>query len=229
MYDLHYAPDNASLILRLVMESANLPFRAVLVDRSTRQQDSAAYRALNPTGLIPTLITPQGPISETAACLLFLSETHPEANLAPQAGQPLRANFLKWLFFISNTVHADLRQIFYPDQYVPDPAIPEHARLLSARMLRHFALLDAAAAQSPALFTAPSALGYYTATLMRWPMLYPKPVARWFKITDFPALRAMALALETLPATHRAAAAEGLGPTPFTNPQYACPFEGSAT
>jgi glutathione S-transferase len=229
MYDLHYAPDNASLILRLVMEAANLPYRAVLVDRSTRQQDTSAYRALNPTGLIPTLITPQGPISETAACLLFLSETHPKANLAPQAGQLLRADFLKWLFFLSNTVHADLRQIFYPDQYVPAQAIPEHARLLSARMIRHFTLLDDAAAQTPALFAAPSILGYYTATLMRWSMLYPKTAARWFTITDFPALHTMALALETLPATHRACAAEGLGPTPFTNPQYACPPEGSAT
>ncbi|MGO4907055.1 glutathione S-transferase family protein [Pseudorhodobacter sp. W20_MBD10_FR17] len=229
MYELHYAPDNASLILRLVMEAADLPYRAVLVDRSNRQQDSAAYRALNPTGLIPTLITPQGPISETAACLLWLSETHPEANLAPQAGQPMRAAYLKWLFFMSNTVHADLRQIFYPEQYVPVQAIAEHARLMSARMIRHFTLLDSAAAQTPALFAAPSVLGYYTATLMRWPMLYPKTAARWFKITNFPALHSMALALESLPATHRAADAEGLGPTPFTNPQYACPPEGSAT
>jgi glutathione S-transferase len=229
MYELHYAPDNASLILRLVMEAANLPYRTVLVDRSIRQQDSAAYRALNPTGLIPTLITPQGPISETAACLLWLSETHPEAGLAPQAGHPLRAEFLKQLVFISNTAHADLRQIFYPDQYVPANAIPEHASLLAARMIRHFGLLDKAAAQYPSLFSAPSILGYYTATLMRWPMLYPKSAKRWFKIADFPALHSIALALETLPATHRAAAAEGLGPTPFTNPQYACPPEGSAT
>jgi glutathione S-transferase len=229
MYDLHYAPDNASLILRLVLEAANLPYRAILVDRSTRQQDSIAYRALNPTGLIPTLITPNGPISETAACLLWLSETHPNAVLAPQAGQPGREAFLKWLFFISNTAHADLRQIFYPDQYVPADANAAHAALLSARMIRHFTVLNETAAQTPDLFAAPSVLGYYTATLMRWPMLYPKNGARWFKITDFPALHAMALALEALPATQTAARAEGLGPTPFTNPQYACPPEGSAT
>jgi glutathione S-transferase len=229
MYELHYAPDNASLILRLVMEATGLPYRAILVDHSRRQQDSAAYRALNPTGLIPTLVTPQGPISETAACLLWLSETHPEPGLAPQAGQPMRTAYLKWLFFLSNTVHADLRQMFYPDQYVPAQAIPEHESLLVARMIRHFTLLDAAAAQTPALFAAPSVLGYYTATLMRWPMLYPKAAARWFKITDFPALLKMSLALESLPATHRAAMAEGLGPTPFSNPQYACPPEGSAT
>ena len=90
MYVLHYAPDNASLIVRLALEEAGLPYRSALVDRAARAQDSAAYRALNPTGLIPTLATPQGPISETAAILLWLSEAHPEAGLAPRPGSPLR-------------------------------------------------------------------------------------------------------------------------------------------
>ena len=228
MYDLHYAPDNASLILRLVMEEAGLPYRALLVDRTTRQQDSAAYRALNPTGLIPTLVTPEGPISETAACLLWMAEAHPEAGLAPPTGHPLRQTFLKWLFFLSNTAHADLRQLFYPEQYVPAEAIPTHAALLSARMMRHFGLLNQAATDHPTLFAAPCVLSYYTATLMRWPMLYPKAAARWFNIHHYPALQAMAEALETRSATKAAIKAEGLGPAPFTAPQYPCPPEGSA-
>ena len=228
MYELHYAPDNASLILRLVMQEAGLPYRTCLVDRATRQQDSAAYRALNPTGLIPTLVTPAGPISETAACLLWLSEAHPQAALAPAPGHQDRVAFLKWLFFLSNTAHADLRQIFYPDQYVGPEGLQSHAALLCARMIRHFGLLNQAALDHPALFAAPCVLSYYTATLMRWPMLYPKAAKRWFKITDYPALHAMAASLETRPAAHAAAQAEGLGATPFTNPHYPCPPEGSA-
>lgn len=228
MYKLHYAPDNASLVLRLVMEEARLPYRTCLVDRTTRQQDSATYRALNPTGLIPTLVTPMGPISETAACLLWLSEVHPQANLGPAPGHKDRMAFLKCLFFISNTAHADLRQIFYPDHYVSPEGLEGHEARLSARMIRHFGLLNQAALDSPSLFAAPCVLSYYTATLMRWPMLYPKAAKRWFKITDFPALHAMAAALETRPATLAAAAAEGLGATPFTQPHYACPPEGSA-
>ena len=229
MYDLYYAPDNASLILRLVLEEAGLPYRAVLVDRRKRQQDSAAYRAMNPTGQIPTLVTPQGPISETAACLLWLAETHPEAGLAPAPGHKDRAAFLTWLFFLSNTAHTDLRQLFYPEQYVPAEAIPAHAALLRARIMRHFGLLNTAASQNPALFAAPCVLSYYTATLMRWSVLYPKGAARWFHIANYLALQVMATSLETRPATHAAIKAEGLGPTPFTHPQFACPPEGSAT
>lgn len=228
MYILHYAPDNASLILRLVMEDAGLPYKTQLVDRATRAQDSAAYRALNPSGLIPTLVTAAGPLSETAACLLWLAEAHPAANLAPPLGHPDRTPFLKWLFFLSNTAHADLRQLFYPDQYVGPEGARSHTENLTARMVRHFTLLNQAATDHPTLFAAPCVLAYYTATLMRWPMLYPKTAQRWFKITDFPALHAMATALEARPATLATIRAEGLGPTPFTAPHYPRPPEGSA-
>lgn len=228
MYELHYAPDNASLILRLVMDAAGLPYTTKLVDRAKRAQDSSAYRALNPTGLIPTLVTPAGPISETAACLLWLSEAHVDAGLAPPPGHPDRIAFLKWLFFLSNTAHADLRQIFYPDQYVDTGGQEGHAEKLSARMIRHFGLLNQAASDHPALFSAPCVLAFYTASLMRWPMLYPMDAKRWFNIADFPALHAMALALESRPTTQIAVTAEGLGPTPFSHPHYARPPEGSA-
>ncbi len=228
MYVLHYAPDNASLILRLALEEARLPYRCELVDRRTRAQDSPAYRALNPTGLIPTLITPDGPISETGAALLYLSEQS-DAGLAPPPGAPARTAFLRWLFFLSNTLHADMRQLFYPEYYVPPGAEAEHHQIISARLTGHFRLIDTVAANDPALFGPPSALALYTLALIRWPALYPKGGTGWFTLTDFPALHRLALIAEARPAIHAAQQAEGLGPTPFSAPQYASPPEGSAT
>lgn len=81
MLTLYYAPDNASVVLRLALEEAGLAFETRLVDRKTKQQKSPEYLALNPAGLIPTLITADGPISETGACLLWLVDRHPEAGL----------------------------------------------------------------------------------------------------------------------------------------------------
>jgi glutathione S-transferase len=224
MYVLHYAPDNASLIVRLVLEATDLPYRTALVDRRTRQQDSPAYRALNPTGLIPTLETPDGPLSETAAILLWLSDRH---RLGPQPDAPDRGSLLRWLFFLSNTAHADLRQLFYPDIYVPDAAIAPHHAIMTVRMRQHFALLDHAAKDHPALFAAKGILAPYTAMLMRWAVLYPKGQAHWFDLARYPALHAMALTLEAAPATRRAMEMEGIDSTPFTKPTYANPREGS--
>ena len=224
MYTLHYAPDNASLIIRLVLDGAGLPYRTALVDRAARQQDSAAYRALNPTGLIPVLETPHGPISETGAILLWLSDTH---NLGPGPVDPDRPVFLRWLFFLSNTAHADLRQIFYPHQYAPVDAHRAHQEIIAARMLRHFDLLEAAARRHDRLFAAATPLGVYTITLTRWAALYPADAPRWLDLAAHPALEALARAQEARVETPVIARVEGLGMHPFTRPEPADPSEGS--
>lgn len=226
MYVLHYAPDNASMVIRLVLEGAGLPYRATLVDRSIRQQDSLAYRRLNPTGLIPTLETQDGPISETAAILLWLADRH---GLAPRPEDRARATFLRWLFFLSNTVHADLVTMFYPSRYVPAQAISAHHDLMAGRMQGHWALLDGIVQDHPALFTPQGILAPYLCALMRWSVLYPTGQTQWFTLATYPALRHVAKAMEAAPQTARAAQAEGLGPHPFTAPALARPSEGSAT
>ncbi|MGL4310209.1 MAG: glutathione S-transferase family protein [Paracoccaceae bacterium] len=227
MFTLHYAPDNASLIVRLLLEELGLPYRTALVDRSTRQQDSAAYRRLNPSGLIPALETPGGPMFETGAILLWLSDTHGDGRSGPLPGSPGRGDFLKWLFFLSNTAHADLRQLFYPENYVPADAVPGHHGLMTARMKRHFSLLNAAANGLPDLFAPHSPLAFYTGVMMRWSVLYPVGQNRWFTLADCPELARMAQAVETRPAMLAAVNAEGLGPTPLTDPRYCTPTEGS--
>jgi glutathione S-transferase len=224
MYTLHYAPDNASLIIRLVLDGAGIPYRTALVDRAARQHDSPAYRALNPTGLIPTLETPKGPISETGAILLWLADTH---HLGPASTDTDRATFLRWLFFLSNTAHADLRTIFYPHQYAPVDAHAAHLDIMSARMLRHFGLLDEAARQHPRLFAAATPLGVYTVTLTRWSALYPVDGPRWLDLAVFPALADLARAQEMRVETPVVARAEGLGSHPFTRPEQPNPPEGS--
>lgn len=227
---LHYAPDNASLVIRLVLEEMGLPYETVLVDRKAEAQNSAAYRALNPNGLIPVLETPQGPIFETAAILLWLSETTGEMAPAPDA--PERATFLKWLFWASNTLHADLRLVFYAEKYTAQSAADQLRAGAQPRLRHHLSLLDKEAQNAPSWLNGerPSVLCYYVACMMRWMALYPARSDRsWFNLGDTPQLQKMLLALEKRPAVHTSAGAEGLGATPFTSPDYANPPEGSAT
>lgn len=230
MYILHYAPDNASLILRLALEEIGAPYRTALVDRRTHGQDSPGYRRLNPAGLIPALETPHGAMFETGAILLWLSERH-EA-LAPAPGAAERGDFLKWLFFTSNTLHPEMRMLFYPDRYAGTAAtIPAFSDRTRTRIAGHLALVDAMAAGRPGWCRpeGPSVLTFYLSTLIRWLALYPTDTAGWFDLAAFPALQAIAAAMETRPAAARAALAEGLGDTIFTRPAYAAPPEGSAT
>lgn len=230
IYRLHYAPDNASLIIRLALDEMGLAYETVLVDRLRQAQKSPAYLALNPAGLIPVLETPSGSIFETAAILLWLTDHH--AVLAPRAIDAERGAFLKWLFFISNTLHADLRINFYPQLYIgTDPVHQAVLRLnIQERLLRHLDLLDDLASTGPTWFRpeAPSLLGYYISCLMRWMALYPKDSdLAWFQLRNTPNLDRLLQTHENCPATAIACRAEGLGPTPFTNPHPPSPPEGS--
>lgn len=226
MFTLHHAPDNASLIVRLVLEDLGLPYRGVLVDRQARGQKRPEYLALNPQGLIPVLETPDGPLFETAAICLWLADR--TGRMAPMPGDAGRGAFLAWLFFVSNTLHADLRMQFYPDRYSPDRA--GAATLTTARLTAHFRLLDDLAGQGPAWFggAEPSVLDCYVAVAMRWAALYTAGGPRWFHAAGFPALQSMAARLETRASVAAAIAAEGLGPRPFTDPQPCRPDTGSA-
>ena len=230
MYILHYAPDNASLIVRIALEEIGAPYQTVLVDRALRQQDSAAYRALNPAGLIPALETPDGPMFETGAILLWLSERH--GRLAPAPGNLARPHFLKWLFFVSNALHADMRALFYPERYAGTGAdLEAHHHATTARISGHLRILEALAGGQPDYFSKnrPSMLTIYASVLLRWLALYPERWRGWFDPGPYPALMAIARQMEARPATLRASAAEGLGPTAFTAPVAAVPSEGSAT
>lgn len=229
---LHYAPDNASLIVRLAMLELGIDHRTVLVDRSAKAQSSPAYRMLNPHGLIPALETPDGVIFETGAILLWLADS--TGRGAPAIGTPERTQFLAWLFFVSNTLHTDLRTTFYPMQYVGDaPDMQTALQLIQrSRIRNHLAILEELAAATPVWLDGshPSVLCYYIACLLRWMVLYPQDDDRsWFALSDTPHLSALLATLETREAVKAAQQAEGLGPTPFTAPTYCSPPEGSAT
>ena len=230
-YRLHYAPDNASLIIRLALEQLGAPYETVLVDRQARAQKSPEYLKLNPNGLIPVLETPDGPIFETAAILLWLADRH--GALAPAPESASRGGFLKWLFFMSNTLHPALRMTFYPETYI-GPDTDRQAALrtyMQGELARHLDKLEMLAAGAHDWFAgkAPSALDFYLACALRWMALYPKGETGWFKIGNWPLLHEMAARLEHCQAVAVAINAEGLGPNPFTAPQYANPPEGSAT
>lgn len=223
-YRLHYAPDNASLVIRLALDEIGLPYETSLVDRAARAQKSPDYLALNPAGLIPALETPDGVLFETGAILLWLADRHRHGAPAPDA--PDRGDFLKWLFYLANTVHPTLRMSFYPGQYLGHSA----GDLCAAAQARFGAQLDILEARALPWFGPDrlSVLDPYLACLMRWRALYPARAGAAYDPRRWPRLFALLARMEDSPATRAAIAAEGMGPHPFTAPDYPDPPEGSA-
>ncbi len=233
-YTLYYSPDSANVVVRTALEMLELSYADVLVDRAGATQKSAQYRAMNPQGLLPVLLAADQdePLFETAAILLYLAERH-GALLPADARQRGRA--LKWLFYVSNTLHADLRVLFYSPRYVADPAaIPVLRQAMHLRVMGHFALLDAEIARSGGRWLLGgdrcSVCDIYLAWCARWAQLYPVGDALpRAALVALPHLQAVLRRLQDDPAVHRACAREEIAGQAFTDPVVPQPTLGSVT
>lgn len=226
MIRLHYAPDNASLIVRLMLEELGVRYDTVLVDRSTNAQHSAAYLKVNPMGTIPALETPNGVVFETAAILLWLADR--AGRMAPAVDSPDRGAFLSWMMVASNGMQNDLRQHFYAERFTAGP-LEAHRQIVSKRLQAHLDRYEALLGEGHAWFGSdvPTALDYYVAVPLRWFALYLRD-EQWFDLSNWPRLHSLAKRIEARPAMQAAIQAEGLGATPLSQPSPANPPEGVA-
>lgn len=227
---LYYAPDNASLIVRIVLEELGLPYESILVDRSTGAQRSEAFLKLNPSGLIPVCIIDGEVITETAAILLALTELT-GSSLTVHNNDSNRAVFLRWLFFLSNTLHAELRHLFYPEKYVGPDQRTDYRDRTRARISGHLKILEDQYQQGSHRYLLgenPTVIDIYLAVCLRWLQLYPLADRGWFIVTAYPSLFAMIEWLQQREAVINACQFDGITGKFFTESSDARPREGSA-
>ncbi len=127
----------------MVLEEMSADYELVLVDRKSNAQKSEEYMTLNPTGRIPTLVDGDFVIFESAAICLHLCDLNPQANLMPKVGDPNRAMFYQWLFYLTTTVQAELMVYIYPGKHTTDEDVTGSiVQAQEARITDMFALLD---------------------------------------------------------------------------------------
>jgi glutathione S-transferase len=174
MIHLHYFPGNASMTPHLLLREMAVPFELKLVDRANNAHKSPEYLKLNPNGLIPVLVDGDLVLYETAAIVLHLLDTHPEAGLAPPVGTPERAIFYKWLIWLAASLQSQMPIYFYTDRYVAAGNSAGAAEVKAATEARIAALIDQLDAQLAShggpwlLGQRYSALDPYAFMLCRW-------------------------------------------------------------
>jgi len=89
-------------------------YNLVRIEREAAQSDPT-YRSLNPLGVVPTLVDEERGLvlTESAAIMLHLGDEYPHASLAPSE----RADYYRWLVFLTNTVQTTMLRFFYPERY----------------------------------------------------------------------------------------------------------------
>ena len=178
---LCYAPGSASFLVHWLLIELELPHRLHLVDTAAKVQKSPEYLALNPNGVVPTLVIEGKPQYEAAALAMLLAERHPDAQLAPLPDDSQRADYVQWMLNLANMVQPLFRQWWYPGE----PAGEANAETVRAhcapRIEKEWARIDAhLAANGPYLLgEAPSVADFYLTMLMRWSRNMPKPATEW--------------------------------------------------
>ena len=203
---LYYAPGSASLLVHWLLIELDVPYELRLVDTAANVQKSPEYLALNPNGVVPTLVLDGKPQYEAAALAMLLAERHPDAGLAPAAGDPRRADYLQWMFNLANMVQPLFRQWWYPGEPAGETQADGVRAHCAPRIEAQWHRIDAhLAAGGPFLLgDAPTVADFYLVMLMRWSRNMPRPATEW------PQLAALAARLKARPSFTMLYAREGL-------------------
>lgn len=223
MYVLHGINDWGSQVIHMALAELGVSYRFNTVDYQAGDLAAPAFRALNPFGRVPVLETPDGPIFETAAILLYLSECH--AALAPAPGTPDRAPFLIWFVFVTNSLHPTSMTLLHPERPAGDAVQRVIAEATHAALRGQLAQLDRIAQNAPWWLSPdkPSILSLYIIMLLRWIKAFPAYADHSIASADFPALHAIAKAHEARPAIRHVLTAEGLSGPAFSDPPCETP------
>jgi glutathione S-transferase len=210
MKTLFYYPSTAAMAPHILLEEIGQPFELKLVDRTKDEHKSAEYVKLNPNGLIPVLADGDLVLYESAAICLHLADAHPECALVPAPGTSQRAEFYKWLIWLTNTLQATLLLYFYPERWVEAGNADGAQQVQAHAEARVATLLDQLEAQLETsggpwlLGDAYTALDAYALMLCRWTRGMNRPARTW------PRLGAYLQRMLERPAVARAFKTEGI-------------------
>ena len=125
MLKIFGAVGSGSIPIEATLTLLGIPYE--VIEAVTWEDEAARKRVetVNPLGQVPALVLPSGEVmTESAAILIYLADLYPQARLAPGLGDPKRAQYLRWMAYVSAAVYALVWIIDDPTRIV---ASKEHA------------------------------------------------------------------------------------------------------
>lgn len=99
--------------VRIVLAEKNLTWTARPVDLANKENLQSWYLALNPLGVVPTLVHNEQPVIESSVICEYLEDAFPQTPLRPS--DPLQiAKMRVWLKHIDNKLHPSCGALQWP-------------------------------------------------------------------------------------------------------------------
>jgi glutathione S-transferase len=118
MYVLYGGDFARSVLVQWVLEEGKLAYELRKIDLVKGEHQATKFLAINPAGLVPVLITPEGDaLYEVAALMVYLADRHKLTELAPAVTDPLRGLFLSAVFYIASDIQSEMKRFHFPHRF----------------------------------------------------------------------------------------------------------------
>jgi len=167
---LYYAPHTCALASHIALEQAGADYLIKRIDFSKKEQQSPEYRRVNPKGRVPALVITRGILTETPAILSFISQSFPEARLAPLDDAYSLAQVQSFNSYLCSTVHVAHSHRMRGYRWTDDPAAIEAMKKKVPQSVGEcFDLIENEMLQGPwVMGTVYSVCDMYLFTLAQW-------------------------------------------------------------
>ena len=119
MLKIFGAAGSGSVPVEAALTLLGIPYEVI---EAVTWEDEAARQlveTVNPLRQVPALVLPSGEvITESAAILIHLADLYPQARLAPAPGDPRRAQYLRWMTYVSAAIYGLVWIIDEPSRVV---------------------------------------------------------------------------------------------------------------
>jgi glutathione S-transferase len=111
MYTLYYSPGACSMAVHVLLNEIAADFKLENVSIREGKNRTPEFLKMNPRGQVPTLVINGNPLTEGAAILTYLCETH-KSPLLPVAGWE-RAKAQELLSYANSSLHPTYGRMFF--------------------------------------------------------------------------------------------------------------------
>jgi len=115
---LYEFPPTRSIRARWTLQELGIDFESERVNLLAGDHRRPEFLAINPAGLIPVLVTPDGDaLYEVAALMIYLADRHQLSELAPALTDRRRGLFLSTVFYIASDIQSEMKRFHFPHRY----------------------------------------------------------------------------------------------------------------
>ncbi len=204
MLTFHYAPGACSLASHIALEEIEVAFEPIRLDLMAGDQHRPEYRAVNPTGKVPALVTDRGTLTESPAILAYLADLSPGHGLLP-AESLERAHCASTMSWLASSVHVAFARYWRQALFTPDESAWHGLKEKALADIREaFSRMDARLDRLDWYHGTYSVVDPYILVMRRWGSRIG------LDMSVYPNLVAHGLRVAARPAAARAIAREGI-------------------